>query len=75
MFGRTNIRPVKNGLNALFYPSMPRLYALLEGFFWAAPQLHRYGPLDGLHAFKNGPLDAPLELGEKKKSHGARSGE
>ena len=53
--------------NALFHPSMPRLYALLEWFFWAAPQLHRYGPLDGLHAFKTGPLDDPLELGEKKK--------
>ena len=32
-----------------------------------APQLRRYGPLDGLHVFKMGPLEDPLELGEKKK--------
>ena len=53
--------------NTLFHPSLPRFYALLEGFFWDAPQLCCYGPLDGLHAFKMGPLDDPLELGEKKK--------
>ena len=52
--------------NALFHHSLPRFYALLEGFFWDAPQLRRYGPLDGLHAFKTGPLDDPLELGENK---------
>lgn len=26
--------------NALFHPSLPRFYALREGFFWNAPQLH-----------------------------------
>ena len=54
--------------NALFHPSLPRFYALLEGFFWDAPQLRRYGPLDGLHAFKTGPLDDPLELSGEKKN-------
>ena len=53
--------------NALFHPALPRFCALLEGFFWDAPQLCRYGPRDGLHAFKTGPVDDPLELGEKKK--------
>ena len=55
--------------NALFHPSLPRFYALLEGFFWDAPQLHCYGPLDGLHTIKMGPLDDPLQLGEQKKNH------
>ena len=53
--------------NALFHPTLPRFYALLEGFIWDAPQLRHYGPLDGLHAFKTGPLNDPFELGEKKK--------
>ena len=54
--------------NALFHPSLPRFYSLLEGFFWDAPQLRRYGRFDGLHAFKTGPLMIPLSLG-KEKSH------
>ena len=58
--------------NALFHPSLPRFYALLEGFVWDAPQLRGYGPLDGLHAFKTGPLDDPFELGEKKKATGSK---
>ena len=49
------------------HPSLPRFCAPLEGFFWDAPQLRRYSPLDGPHAFKTGPLDDPLELGKKKK--------
>ena len=49
--------------NALFHSSLPQM----EGFFWDAPQLHRYSTLDGLHSFKTVPLDDPLELGEKKK--------
>ena len=32
-----NVIPIK--FNALSNPSLPRFYALLEGFFWAAPQL------------------------------------
>ena len=59
------VMPLKS--NALFHPSLPHFYALLGGFFWNAPQFHHYSPLDGLHVFKTGPLDDPLELGEKKK--------
>ena len=55
--------------NALFHPSLPHFYALLKIFFWDAPRLHRYSPIDGLQAFKTGSLDDPHELGEKKKSH------
>ena len=57
--------PLKS--RARFHPSLPRFYALLEGFFWNASQLCCYSPLDGLHVFKTGPLDDPLELDEKQK--------
>lgn len=43
------------------------LLCILEGFCWGGPQLRRYGLLYGLHAFKTGLLDDPLELGEKKR--------
>ena len=52
--------------------SLTDFYALLEGFFWDAPQIHHYGTSDGLHAFKMSPLEDPLEIGKKNKSHKAR---
>lgn len=51
--------------NALSHPSLPCIYALLEGFSWDAPELRRYDPLDDLHTFKEGPLDDPLSLGKR----------
>lgn len=53
--------------NALLHSSPPWFSALLEGLFSNVLQLHRYAPLDILHALKTGSLDDPLELGEKKK--------
>ncbi len=53
--------------NGFYHSSLPRHYALLGGFSWDAQQLRRFGPFDDFHAFKMGPLDDPLELGEKKK--------
>ena len=62
--------------NALSHSSLSYFYALLEGFFWDAFQLYCYDPLDSLYTFKIGLLDDPFECGgEKRKSHGARSGE
>ena len=37
-------------VSCTFHPSLPRFQAMLQGFFWDALQLRRYGPLDGLHA-------------------------
>ena len=54
--------------NKASYLSLLRFIALLEGFSWNAPKLNRYGPLDVLYTFKLGPLDGPLDLGEKKKA-------
>ena len=51
--------------NALCHDSPPHSNALLEGFFWDAPQFYHYGSLDGLHIFKMGPLYS-LELGGEK---------
>ena len=51
---------------------MSCFYALLEGFFWYTSQLRRYGCLDGIHAFKIGPLMIPCSLEKRKKSHRAR---
>lgn len=59
----------------LMQHSLPHLYALLEAFLLDAPQLRHYSLFDGLHVFKTGPLDDFLELREKEKSRGARSGE
>ena len=62
--------------NALSHPSLLHHYALLEELFWNAPQLYQYVLLDGLHAFKMGPLSViPLRLGKRKMPHGTRSGE
>ena len=47
-----------------FHLSLPRFYAMLKRFFCNTPQLLRYGPLDGLHAFKIGALDDPFVLAE-----------
>lgn len=57
--------------NALSHPSLPRFYALLEGFFLDALPFCHYTHLDGLHTFKTGPLDDHLQLGERKTSHRA----
>ena len=54
--------------NALSHPCL-LFYALLEGFFWCASWVHSYDTLDGLHTFKMGDLDDPLQLGGKEKSH------
>ena len=43
--------------------SLSCFYALLEGFFWNAPQLCH---LDDLYTFKMGSLDDSLNLGEKE---------
>lgn len=40
----------------------------MEGFFMDVTPLRCYGPLDDIHAFKPGPLDGRLEIGEKSKS-------
>lgn len=64
--------PIKS--NALFHPSPPCFYALIEGFFSGIPLIRCYGPLYDLHAFKAATPDDLLELREKKKSHGTRSG-
>lgn len=41
-------------------------YSLLGGFFWDSPQLHLYGPLDGLYALRTDLLDNTLDVLEKK---------
>lgn len=43
--------------------------------FHGCPSACRYGRLDCLYTFKTCPLDDPPELGRKKKSQGAISGE
>lgn len=53
--------------NSLLHSSMSFFWALLEGFFFDAPQLCLYALLDDLHAFRTGFLDDPFEIGEKKK--------
>ena len=42
------------GPNVLYHPSLTWFYALLEGFFWDAPKVCPYVPLDGFHTFKMG---------------------
>ena len=61
--------------NALSHSVLPCLHALLEGFFRDTFQFRRHGLLDGFHIRKTNSLDDLLELGEQKKSQGARSGE
>ena len=43
-------------LSVMHFPILPHFYVLLERFFWDALYLHHYNFLNGLHAFKTGPL-------------------
>ena len=53
--------------NALSQPFLPRLRALLEGFFRDPLQLRPHGHLDVVHVFKTSSVDEPPELGEEEK--------
>ena len=44
----------------------------LKGFFCDVFQSRCYVPVDGIHAFKAGSLDDPLEVRNRKKPREAR---
>ena len=53
----------------------PGFNTLLEDIFWDLFELRRRGDFDGIDVRKMGSLQNRFDLGEEKKSHGARSGE
>ena len=52
--------------------SLPRFYALQEGFSSDDSPVCQYGPYNGLRVLKTGPLDDPLNLAKRNKSSRGR---
>ena len=56
--------------SVLSLPSLPRFYALLEGFFWDTLQVCRYSSFDGPMSSKRVSLMIPLYLRKCLKKEG-----